>query len=272
MALWDRITSRGKVEDRRGMAPVVGGIGVGGIAIYLLFTLLTGQDVDVGEVLNQLETLETTQQQDVYDPSFEGSDEYEVFASTVLGSNNDMWQKVFSDINKTYNPPKLVLFRTATQSGCGNATSQVGPHYCPLDKTIYLDETFFDELQKRFGARGGDVAEAYVIAHEVGHHAQSELGILEAAQQNQESAIRLELQADCFAGMWINSIKHLNVLEPGEVYEAMDAAAAVGDDRIQESVTGRITPETWTHGSSQQRMESFNRGYDTGDFSQCNTI
>jgi predicted metalloprotease len=154
----------------------------------------------------------------------------------------------------------------------------VGPHYCPLDKTIYLDETFFEELKNRFGAEGGDVAEAYVIAHEVGHHAQNELGIMSQVQKAQQSSgndanalsIKLELQADCFAGLWANSIKDQGVFEKGEIHEAMDAAAAVGDDRIQEKVIGYQNPESWTHGSSKERVEAFNKGYETGLLSSCN--
>ena len=163
---------------------------------------------------------------------------------------------------------------------CGTATSQVGPHYCPLDKTIYLDETFFDELTNRFGAQGGDVAEAYVIAHEVGHHAQNELGIMtqvydmrESDPQGADSAsVKLELQADCFAGLWAHSIKDIGVFEAGEIREAIDAAAAVGDDRIQEKVTGYVNPESWTHGSSAQRAEWFNRGYEEGQLAACETF
>lgn len=281
MALWDRIKSRGNVEDRRSMRPLaIGGIGFTGLAIMLLFNVLTGGEIDMGEVLGQLEKAQLDNQQNISDESFEGADDYEVFTSTVLGSNNDMWAKVFEKNNQTYQPPTLVLFRTATQSLCGNANSNVGPHYCLLDQTIYLDETFFDVLIGRFGAQGGDVAEAYVIAHEVGHHAQNELGImndvLTAQQKNpdqaNELAINMELQADCFAGLWAYSIKDLDVLQPGEIREALDAAAAVGDDRIQERVTGYVNPESWTHGSSDQRVLWFNRGYESGDVTWCDTF
>lgn len=272
MALWDRIGSRGNVEDRRGMVPVVGGVGITGVALYLLFSVLTGSEIDVGQVLSELESSQL-QSTDLNSNQFAGADDYEVFASTVLGSNNDLWNSVFSENNKSYEPPRLVLFRTATQSSCGTATSQVGPHYCPLDETIYLDETFFDELQSRFGAQGGDVAEAYVIAHEVGHHVQNKLGTMNSIRQgDNDASIRLELQADCYAGMWANSIRELGVFQPGEINEAIDAAAAVGDDRIQESVTGQVNPETWTHGSATQRVEWFSRGYDSGDLSSCNTF
>jgi uncharacterized protein len=273
MADWGKILSRGNVEDRRGMAPAVGGIGLTGIALLVIFNLLMGGDA--GDILGQLESIPIENQSNLNAQEFEGQDNYEVFASTVLGSNNDMWSNVFNKMGRTYEEPRLVLFRQATQSKCGLSTSQVGPHYCPLDQTIYLDETFFDEVQNRFGAQGGDVAEAYVIAHEVAHHAQNQLGIMEEIQsqgKNNENSINLELQADCFAGLWANSIKGLGVFEPGEIREAMDAASAVGDDRIQEKVTGQVNPETWTHGSSEQRKNWFNRGYESGSLSSCDTF
>lgn len=278
MALWDKISSRGNVEDRRSMAPVVGGLSLTGVALVLLFNYLAGGDIT--DVLTQLDTIPIESQQLGETTEFEGQDSYEVFASTVLGSNNEMWSDIFSQMNQTYTEPQLVLFRVATTSGCGTATSQVGPHYCPLDSTIYLDETFFDELQSRFGAEGGDVAEAYVIAHEVAHHAQNELGIMDMVareeQLNPDTAndlsVNLELQADCFAGLWAHSIRDIGVFEPGEIKEAIDAAAAVGDDRIQEAATGSINPETWTHGSSEQRVAMFNLGYESGNISECNTF
>lgn len=268
MAFWDKITSRGNVEDRRGFGPAVGGVGVTGIALlFLVNYLLGGNPMDV---LNQLSTLQPDTPA-VNSKEYEGVDSYEKFASTVLGSNNDMWQVKFSENKKSYTPPKLVLFRQATNSSCGQATSQVGPHYCPLDETIYLDETFFDELTKRFGAKGGDVAQAYVISHEVGHHAQNLFGTLDKAKSNEDS-IKVELQADCYAGLWGNSIKDTGVLEKNEFDEAIDAAGAVGDDRIQEKVTGYINPESWTHGSSAQRKMWLSRGYESGKLSSCDTF
>ena len=279
MADWKKILSRGNVEDRRALAPAaVGGIGLTGLVLYLLVSYLTNGEVNIP--LDQLQTITTENQQTVNTGEFEGEDFYEVFTSTVLGSNNDMWAEVFNKENRTYVEPKLVLFRDATESGCGVADSSVGPHYCSSDQTIYLDETFFDELTRLNGAEVGDVAQAYVISHEVGHHAQNLLGILGAAdeeiQQNQGSAndmsIGLELQADCFAGLWAGSLKDQNVLLPGEISEAMDAAAAVGDDRIQETVTGRISPESWTHGSSEQRVSWFTKGYETGTLSSCDAF
>jgi len=269
MADWFKISSRGDVEDRRSLAPVMGGISLTGVAVILLFNYLAGGDL--GDALTQLQQLpiETQQQQQyVSTPEFEGQDSYEVFASTVLGSNNEVWQKIFAQKGQTYTPPTLVLFRTGTSSACGGASSQVGPHYCPLDETIYLDETFFDELESQLGAKGGDVAEAYVIAHEVGHHVQHQLGTMDTQRTNEDS-VRLELQADCFAGLWVHSIKNLDVIQPGEINEAMDAAAAIGDDRIQQKAIGYVNPESWTHGSSDQRVNVFNRGYESGDFTAC---
>lgn len=279
MALWDRLGSRGHVEDRRGLGPVAGGLGIGGIALYLLFSALTGSEIDMGQVLSQLETSNVTQQ-NIDRSAFEGEDSYEVFASTVLGSNNDMWEDLFNKNSGNYKPPKLVLFRQATESACGTATSEVGPHYCLVDETIYLDETFFDELTRRFGTEGGDVAEAYVISHEVAHHAQNKLGVMDQVRSRQQTnpslvndlSVKLELQADCFAGLWVHSIRDLEVLEQGEVHEAMDAAAAVGDDRIQQRVGGYVNPENWTHGSSEQRVEWFNKGYESGELNACNTF
>ena len=266
MALWNKIKSVGNIEDRRGMRSA-GGLGLTGVVIVLLFTYFSGGDV-AGELLNQLQNVDTGTSQTYSTKEFEGADPYEVFASKVLGSANDTWSRIFLKNNITYHAPKLVLFRKATESSCGGAISQVGPHYCPTDSTIYLDETFFDELTRRFGAQGGDVAQAYVIAHEVGHHVQNELGTLSEERSNSDQ-VRTELQADCYAGIWAYSIRDAGVFEQGEIKEAIDAAAAVGDDRIQSKTTGRISPETWTHGSSEQRVNAFNKGYVSGSLREC---
>jgi predicted metalloprotease len=275
MAYWDKLTSRGNIEDRRGQAAAIGGgLGVVGIVASLLYSFLSGTPIDVTQILTQLQATQTSQQS-LSSQDFEGADNYEVFASTVLGSTTDVWKDIFKQSGKNYPEPRLVLFRSATASGCGVATSDVGPHYCPADQTIYIDETFFAELQQRFKAKGGDVAEAYVIAHEVGHHVQNESGIMNQVQQQgstNEASISLELQADCFAGIWAHSIADQGVFQPGEINEAIDAAAAVGDDRIQQSVQGQVTPETWTHGSSEQRVAWFTKGYESGNPSTCNTF
>lgn len=258
----------------------VGGLGGVGLIVFLLVTLLGGGS-GLDQVMGQLQS-PAPQQSGVQPEEFQGEDDYEVFASTVLGSTDETWSQIFEASGLEYTLPTLVLFRGATASACGGATSEVGPHYCPLDKTIYLDETFFDELVGRLGAQGGDVAEAYVIAHEVGHHVQNEIGLMNQVQQAQREAastaeanelsVRLELQADCFAGIWANSIRDLGVFLPGEIDEAIDAAGAVGDDRIQQSVTGQVNPESWTHGSAAQRVEWFTTGFDTGDPAACDTF
>lgn len=271
MANWDKITSSGNVEDRRRIPLAVGGAGgislLGAVA-YIVFSLLSG-----GNLASTLDQLGTAPQNvQIAQEELQAPDDYPKFASAVLGSANDEWEAVFAQSDTRYREPRLVLFRAATQSACGVATSDVGPHYCPDDETIYLDETFFDELQRRFKAQGGDVAQAYVIAHEVGHHVQNQLGIISRSQEGNAESIRVELQADCFAGVWAYSVNKQGVFEPGEVGEAIDAAAAVGDDRIQKAVSGRVNPETWTHGSSADRVSWFNRGYESGDPSQCNTF
>ena len=268
MALWDKIGSVGNVEDRRGAGLALGGgTVIVGIIAYLVLGFL-GVEIDPA-ILNQvLNSTQTTSQSS----EFAGTDDYERFASSVLGSTNDYWRQEFTRQGRGFDDPTLVLFRSATQSGCGVATSQVGPHYCPTDKTIYLDETFFTVLRDQLGGSSDDVAQAYVIAHEAGHHAQDLLGILGSSGSSPSDSVRTELQADCFAGLWANSLRDSGVFEPGEIKEAIDAAAAVGDDRIQKTTTGSINPETWTHGSSEQRVNAFNTGYDTGNFSECSKL
>ncbi len=276
MANWDKITSMGNVEDRRGM----GGAGIlagGGGLIALLITLGLGffgvniSPDTVQQILGTVESLNgqaTTSQ--TQPPEFAGKDSYEVFSERVLGSTNDTWNGVFGRNNMTYQEPTLVLFRDATRSGCGVATSAVGPHFCPSDGTIYLDETFFDELKQRFGGSNGDVAQAYVIAHEVGHNVQAQLGAFGAdAQMSNAESVQVELQADCYAGIWAYSLKDKDVFKPGDINQAIDAASAVGDDRIQQKAQGYTNPETFTHGSSKQRVAAFERGYTSGQPAQC---
>lgn len=275
MALWDKIGSTGDVEDRRSMSPVglsFSGAGLMGVVLLVAINLLAGGSVDVNDVLSQLQN--TQVQQQTADSSVpKQEDDYKTFVSKVLGSNNDTWSQYFKENGKTYQPPKLVLFRGLTQSACGGAQSAVGPHYCPYDETVYLDETFFDVLTKQLGAKGGDVAQAYVISHEVGHHVQNRLGIMEAVQDGSNvSSVKLELQADCFAGVWANSVNHLGVIQEGEIDEAIDAAKSVGDDKIQQQTQGQVNPEQWTHGSSAERVKWFKTGYQTGRPATCNTF
>jgi predicted metalloprotease len=257
----------------------IGGLGGIGVIVLVVITLLTGGTPDLGQTMDQLAGGEATGEQPA---EFQGVDDYEQFTARVLGSTNELWNEVFTNAGQTYAEPTLVLFRGSTESACGGATSAIGPHYCPLDETIYIDETFYDELTSRFGAQGGDVAEAYVMAHEVGHHVSKRLGVMDQVREAQQAAgsqeevnqlsVGLELQADCFAGIWAHSLRDAGVFEAGEINEAIDAAAAVGDDRIQERVQGQISPETWTHGSSEQRVQWFNTGYESGDPTTCNTF
>ncbi len=274
MANWDKITSRGKVDDRRGALPLVGGGGVLGLVIFFAVTFLGGGDNPaLNTVLDQLQNSQSTQQ--TASGEYAGADQYETFSSQVLGSNNDTWTNIFKQTGSTYTPATLVLFRQATQSGCGLAQSAVGPFYCPNDQKIYLDETFFDELQTRFKAKGGDVAEAYVIAHENGHHVQDLLGIFDKLKSDtgaESSSVRLELQADCFAGVWAHAVSQQGVIAAGEISEALDAAAAVGDDHIQKITKGSINQDTWTHGSSAERVKWFNAGYNSGRPASCDTF
>ncbi len=263
MANWDHLSRQGNVVDRRGMR--IGGLGVVGVVVVVGVSLLMG--VDPLETLSQLEqqgalstegTSENAQE-------FEGMDAYEQFSSLVLGSLDSYWEQHIPD----YRPATLVLFRERTSSSCGGASSFAGPHYCPLDQTIYLDERFFDELKGKFGAEGGDVAEAYVIAHEEGHHIQALLDLL-TESPSPESSIATELTADCLAGAWLGSLKDQNLYEQDEIFEALDAASAVGDDNIQQRTEGTVQPESWTHGSSAERRQSVMLGYqNSSDPSVC---
>ena len=269
MANWDKITSRGNVDDRRGMSRAgIGGASITGVLLLMGVTYLMGgnpldvlQQVDINELTAPETTVDTTE--------FEGADTYETFASAVLGSNNDFWEKALTNSNTPYTAPTLVLFRGNTTSDCSGASSASGPHYCPVDQTIYLDETFFAELETNLGAKGGDVAEAYVIAHEVGHHVQNITGDLDNSSRDNTESVKTELTADCYAGAWAGSLREQGIFELNEIAEAMDAASAVGDDNIQTRTEGEVTPESWTHGSSKDRVDAFTTGYETGDFLKC---
>jgi predicted metalloprotease len=269
MAFWDKLSSRGNVEDRRGFSSVGGGVSLVGIVLIIAVNYFTGGNI--GDVLYQIAGMPQSTQTQKTTNQYDGTDSYEEFASTVLGSDNDAWTAIFAQQGRDYREPKLVLFRDYTDSECGGADARVGPHYCPLDETIYLDETFFDELTSKLGARGGDVAQAYVISHEVGHHVQNQLGLMDQVNDN-DGSVRLELQADCYAGIWANSLRDKDIFEANEIQEAIDAAAAVGDDRIQEKAQGYVNPETWTHGSSEQRMKWFTAGYNSGTMEACDTF
>ena len=279
---WRRLERSSNVEDRRRAGPMVaaGAVGLGIIGLLLALFLGGGGEGGLGDLLGGLAAPSQPAQQELPATEQETDDAGE-FVKAILGTTETYWGGVFSGAGLSYEPPRLVLFTGSTNSGCGGASSLHGPHYCPLDRTIYVALDFFAELQRRFGASGGDFAEAYVIAHEVGHHVQKLLGIsdeVDARQREDRSnanewSVALELQADCFAGKWAYSIlQRGNVLEAGDIEEGLDAAEAVGDDRIQASTQGRIDPESWTHGSSAQRVEWFTTGYRTGDPNACDTF
>jgi predicted metalloprotease len=271
-----------RMEDRRGMTPARGGMAIGGGAalLVLLFALFTGQDPR--QLLDMIGGGQATVDPNAPQaPTGAPSDEHGQFAATVLASTEDAWTEIFRAQNLSYRAPTLVLFSEAVASACGTASAAVGPFYCPQDQKVYLDLGFFDLLDQRFGAPG-DFAQAYVIAHEVGHHVQQQLGIADqvtAAQQraSEEQAnalsVRMELQADCLAGVWGNHANRTrNLLEPGDVEEGLRAAAAIGDDMMQRQSAGRVRPESWTHGSSEMRVRWLRQGLATGDPDQCDTF
>lgn len=254
----------------------IGG-GIGGIIVIVLALLFGG---DPQALLQQVQqgggsSAQTSEQ------VTGSSDEISQFASSVLADTEDVWRKLFSEMNQTYATPGMVLFSNATESGCGFAESAMGPFYCPADKKVYLDLTFFNEMQQRFNVVG-DFAMAYVIAHEVGHHVQNLMGISGKAQamrsQLSESeynkiSVKLELQADFLAGVWAHHAQKLNVvLDKGDMEEALNAASAVGDDKLQQAAQGHVVPDAFTHGSSEQRMYWFKKGFETGDLKQGDTF
>ena len=211
--------------------------------------------------------------------SAKGGDAPRHFVAFVLDDAQATWKQLFAQNGKTYRNAKLVLFSDSTNTGCGNGDATSGPFYCPADERVYIDLAFYNELAQRFGAKG-DFAEAYVIAHEIGHHVQKQLGISEQVERASRSAqlgptglsVRLELQADCFAGIWARSTNQRSILEQGDVQEALGAASAVGDDHIQQETSGKVRPETWTHGSSAARSRWFQNGFDTGTLQACDTF
>ena len=272
------------VEDRRGQR--IGGIGRGGgiglgtMAVALIASYFLGIDPSV--ILGLASNLETPTTSQTSTAKFSPpGDALGVFVSKVLASTEDTWTQVFSESDARYQAPKLVLFSDATQTACGTGEAAMGPFYCPADRKVYIDLSFYRDLRERFHAPG-EFAQAYVVAHEVGHHVQNLLGISEkvhAAQQGAGQAavnalsVRLELQADCFAGVWGNRADAAkNIIEPGEITQALNAAAAIGDDRLQKQARGRVLPESFTHGTSEQRARWFKRGMQSGDLRQCDTF
>ncbi|HEY7650048.1 MAG TPA: neutral zinc metallopeptidase [Methylomirabilota bacterium] len=266
------------IEDRRGMGvPLVAGGGIGTVAIILL-ALFFGIDPSV---VLQTDAPPPSPGVEAPGTSSAGRDELRDFVSVVLADTEDTWRALFRRMNREYRDPKLVLFTGAVQSECGMAGEAVGPFYCPADHKLYLDLSFFRALRDRFGAPG-DFAQAYVIAHEVGHHVQTLLGISERVMAQRQRAdravanalsVRQELQADCLAGVWAyNANQARQILEPGDLEEALAAASAIGDDRLQQRAQGRVVPESFTHGTSVQRVRWFRRGFGSGDLRQCDTF
>jgi predicted metalloprotease len=270
----------GNIEDRRGMSP---GIAVGGglgTIVLVLVALFFGVDPSV--VLQGGAPSEPPPVSQSQTPSASpGADPMKEFVSAVLADTEDTWRTLFRDMNREYKEPKLVLFSGAINSACGMAQSASGPFYCPPDQKVYLDMSFFRDLQNRFKAPG-DFAQAYVIAHEVGHHVQTLLGISQKVRGLQERAgerernalsVRQELQADCFAGVWaFHANRARQVLEAGDVEEGLNAAAAIGDDRLQRQSRGTVVPDAFTHGSSAQRVRWFKQGLEAGDVGKCDTL
>ncbi|HYG17764.1 MAG TPA: neutral zinc metallopeptidase [Ohtaekwangia sp.] len=266
---WIGRQQSGNVQDRRrgGGRMAIGG-GIGGIVIVVLALLL-------GE--NPLEYINVGSEQ-VSEQTVAETDEDAAFVRVVLKDTEDVWNKLFSEqLNTSYQEPVLVLFSGSDQSGCGYATAATGPFYCPADQQVYIDLTFYDQLKNRFGAPG-DFAMAYVVAHEVGHHVQHLLGIAGKVRQAQQGlseeeanalSVKLELQADFFAGLWAHHADEMNrILEEGDIAEALQAANAIGDDRLQMESQGYVVPDAFTHGTSEQRMYWFRRGFESGDLSE----
>ena len=270
------------IEDRRGMS-VGRGVAGGGIGIVVIALIAMFLGVDPGLILQSgvTEGPAPGSQQPVEARAPSREDKQADFVAAVLGSTEEVWTDIFARGGRKYRKPTLVLFTGAVNSACGYAQAAVGPFYCPADGKLYIDLAFYRDLQDRFKAPG-DFAQAYVIAHEVGHHVQNLLGIAEQVHGMQQRAgkqqanalsVRMELQADCFAGIWAaHANQKRRILEPGDVEEGLGAAAAVGDDNIQKQTRGYVSPESFTHGSAQQRVRWFRRGLDTGDLKACDSF
>jgi hypothetical protein len=266
------------VEDRRGIG-MGGGLGIGGIVVAVIAYFMGFDPMTALQIGQQVSTGVQTQQSSRAVPHGTPGDEQGVFVSKVLGSTETVWERIFQQSNAQYRPPTLVLFDGQVRSACGIAASAMGPFYCPGDEKLYVDLSFYRDLQTRFKAPG-DFAQAYVVAHEVGHHVQKLTGQfkrLEQAKSGGQAAfnrasVRMELQADCYAGVWGHYAQTMNQLSPGDLEEALNAATAIGDDRLQKQAQGRVVPESFTHGTSEQRSRWFRRGFDSGRPRDCDTF
>ena len=293
---WDDFRRSSNVEDDRGASMGGGfgmpggahGLGIGAIIILGLVGWALGIDPSV--LINGAEILsgggQVVQQSGPPPADDSRTAETKDFIAAVLGDTEDRWTDIFTAMGRTYHPPRLRLYDGAIDGGCGMAQSAMGPFYCPQDKDIYLDMSFFRDMQDKFDACSSDKAcrfsEAYVIAHEVGHHVQDELGLLRTVQAQQASSsktaanalqVRIELQADCYAGIWANRAqKTHSFLDPGDVDQALQTAAAIGDDRLQKEMQGYVVPDSFTHGTSAQRKRWFSNGFDSGQLSACDTM
>lgn len=271
------------VEDRRGISisrgAKVGGLSGLGLVAVVVVSMFFGIDPTV--LLQSVSEQQTSSVSGPQSSRPAANDDMRQFVAVVLGETEDVWHDAFRKAGQTYEPPKLVLFSGAIESACGMAGSAVGPFYCPADQKVYLDLSFFEDLKKRFGV-SGDFAEAYVIAHEVGHHVQTLLGVTQKVAALQSRArtsegnklsVMVELQADCLAGVWANQTeKNRRILEAGDIEEGLNAASAIGDDRIQKRSQGYVVPDAFTHGSSAQRVRWFKTGLEKGTFQSCNTF
>jgi predicted metalloprotease len=270
------------MEDRRGVSGGKVALGGGVIGVIILLINMFGGE-NAGQLAPMLEQLQQGQQTEQTTRELTAEEKkMGEFVSTILADTEDVWSKIFSENGMTYENPKMVLFTNNVETSCGSATAAAGPFYCPGDNKVYMDLAFFEELKSRFGAEGGDFAIAYVIAHEVGHHVQTLMGTSAKVRKMQEGlseadanklSVALELQADFYAGLWTHYNQDMNnVLEPGDIEEALSAANAVGDDAIQSKMQGHVVPDSFTHGTSEQRMFWFNKGYKSGDIRQGDTF
>ncbi|MDR1776281.1 MAG: zinc metallopeptidase [Desulfovibrio sp.] len=277
---WQGRDESSNVEDRRGRISGLGGLplprGKAGVVVLLMVVVAGFYGIDLTPLLTGGSVSSVSRP---YTPS-DKEQEMARFTSVILKTTEDSWQSIFRKMGQSYKAPKLVLYSGATETTCGYGQSAMGPFYCPADTTVYIDLSFYRDMKTKLGG-GGDFAQGYVIAHEVGHHVQHLLGIDSKARQMQQGAsqaqanrisVMLELQADCFAGVWGNAMREENILEPGDLEDALRTAQAIGDDRLQKRQTGRVVPDSFTHGTAKQRYTWFKRGFDSGNPNSCNTF